>query len=75
MLVLQRRFLSLVSFGVKIASLDPMPQSFQGCGVIAKKWFQIPFPTNRRCNTSSPENYWGRLAGESHPVTGSVCEC
>ena len=53
-LVLQRRFLSLVSFEVKIASLDPMPQSCQGCGVIAKKWFQIPFPTNRRCNTNPP---------------------
>ena len=35
-LVLQRRFLSWVSFGVKMASLDPMPQSCQECGVIAK---------------------------------------
>ena len=62
LLVLQRRFLSLVSFGVKIALLDPMPQSCQGCGVIAKKWFQIPFPTNRRCNTRKPTVIVGHLA-------------
>ena len=62
LLVLQRRFLSLVSFGVKIALLDPMPQSCQGCGVIAKKWFQIPFLTNHRCNTRKPTVIVGHLA-------------
>ena len=36
--VLQRRFLSLVSCEVKIASVEPRLQNCQGCGMIAVKW-------------------------------------
>ena len=42
LLVLQRRFLSLVGFGVKIASVEPRLQSCQGCGMIAVKWYLGP---------------------------------
>ena len=42
-LVLQRRFLSLVGFGVEIASPNPRPQSCQACGMVATKYRQGPF--------------------------------
>ena len=50
-LVLQRRYLNLVSFRLDIASRKARPQSYRARGQVAVKGTQDPFLAIRRCNT------------------------